>query len=491
MSDKSSDIRREMDRASNGLSRRNLLRGGAGLTLGLTGGSLIGGGLFPERAWAAGLVNIEVDAGQNENPFRWNADAMKSKFGADIKMIGLPFVGQYEKLVSELTARSAAYDLLVFPPYFLGDFVALGFLQPLEPYFSLLDPQIGDDYIPVYKDPVIKRDGKTYALMYDGDMLQVAYRKDLFDDPTEQKNFKAKYGWDLAPAANWDQFMQISEFFTRPPNLYGTAFYAARGFCYAWFINIFAGLGGRWFSDDMKPGINSDAGVKALETLVKMKDYAVPNILQIDYPALNEVFLNGSTAMVIQWNDLALKVANPQMSKVVGKGAYAACPVRTYLPYSRVMAVSAFAKNPQDAYRVAAYMQLPDVTITYVYDFELRSGPLPVVVAEVGGGDEEPHRRAGARRDRRQELRRRDPRGAQSRLSGTCDSGRAALPGYPRSLCQSGLGRKPEAERRARRRRARMGQHHGSRGSRSAKGGICGMGQVVQGRRRQLLTLRY
>ena len=375
MSETSSNIRRPFGAAANRVSRRDLLRRGASLTLGLAGASAVGGGLFRDQALAAGLVNIEVDAGQNENPFRWNADAMKGKFGADIKMIGLPFVGQYEKLVSELTARSAAYDLLVFPPYFLGDFVALGFLKELDPYFSLLDPQIGDDYIPVYKDPVIKRSGKTYALMYDGDMLQVAYRKDLFDDPNEQKNFKAKYGWDLAPPATWDQFMQISEFFTRPPNLYGTAFYAARGFCYAWFVNIFAGMGGRWFADDMKPTINAEAGVKALETLVKMKDYAVPNILQIDYPALNEVFLNGSTAMVIQWNDLALKVGNPKMSKIVGKGAYAPVPVRTYLPYSRVMAVSAFAKNPEDAYRVAAHMQLPDVTVTYVYDPDCGQDP--------------------------------------------------------------------------------------------------------------------
>ena len=275
MSGKSSDMKRDLAAASNCLSRRNLLRGGASLTLGLTGGSLIGGGLFSEQALAAGLINIEIDAGQNENPFRWNADALKSKFGVDIKMIGLPFVGQYEKLVSELTARSSAYDLLVFPPYFLGDFVALGFLKELDPYFGLLDPQLAD-YMPAYRDPIIKRNGKTYALMYDGDLLQVTYRTDLFNDPTEQKNFKAKYGWDLAPATDWNQFMQIAEFFTRPPNLYGTAFYAARGFCYGWFANIFAGLGGRWFSDDMKAGINSDAGVKALEMLVKMKDYSVP-----------------------------------------------------------------------------------------------------------------------------------------------------------------------------------------------------------------------
>src|SRR5208282_6321750 len=164
MSGKSSDIQRNPGAVSSRLSRRNLLRGGAGLTGGLTGASWVGG-LFPEEAWAAGLGNIEVDAGQNENPFRWNTDAMKSKFGADIKMIGLPFVGQYEKLVSELTARSAAYDLLVFPPYFMGDFVALGFLRELDPYFSLLDPQLAD-YMPAYRDPIIKRNGKTYALMY-------------------------------------------------------------------------------------------------------------------------------------------------------------------------------------------------------------------------------------------------------------------------------------------------------------------------------------
>ena len=293
------------------LSRRGLLRNGAALGASLAGGSVVGGAMFPRAAYAASTVNVECDAGQNQNPFRWNADAIKKKFGVEMNQIGLPFVGQYEKLVSELTARSSAYDLLVFPPYFLGDFAALGFLRDLDQYKSLVDPQLAD-YLPVYRDPVIKRDGKLYALMYDGDNLQVIYRTDLFNDPTEQKNFKAKYGWDLAAPKTWDQFMQIAEFFTRPPNLYGTAFYAQRGFCYAWFINIFAGMGGRWFSDDMKPGINSEAGVKALEMLVKQKQYSPPNILQIGYPELNDAFLNGSTAMVVQWNDLPLKVGRSQ-----------------------------------------------------------------------------------------------------------------------------------------------------------------------------------
>ena len=349
------------------LSRRNLVRGG--LAAGLSALAL----RRPTNA-ADITVNIEVDAGQNELPFRWNAAALKSHFGFDSKLLGLPFVGQYEKLVTELTSRSSTYDVLVFPPYFLGDFAALGFLRELDPYFHLLDPKLAD-YLPVYRDPVIKRAGKTYALMYDGDLLQLIYRTDLFGDPREQSAFKKKYGRDLAVPTNWDEFMQIAEFFTRPPKLYGTAFYAARGFCYAWFINIFAGLGGHWFQADMKPGINTDAGIHALTMLVEMKKFTPPNILQIDYPTLNEVFLNGSTAMVIQWDDLPLKVENPGMSKVVGKGGFAPCPVRSYMPYSRVMAVSAFSKHPEEAYKLISYMQQPDVGITYVYDPECGEDP--------------------------------------------------------------------------------------------------------------------
>lgn len=357
-----------------GIHRRTLLRGGAAMAAGMAAPGLVG--LSARNALAAGpvTINVECDAGQNEAPFQWQAAALEQKYGIKVSLQSLPFVGQYEKLVTELHGQSSAYDVLVFPPYFLGDFVALGFLKELDPYMHQIDPQLAD-YLPAYRDPVIKRNGKTYALMYDGDLLQVCYRTDLFNDPKEQSAFKAKYGHDLAPPTTWDEYMHVAEFFHRPPHLYGTAFYAQRGFCYAWFVNIFAGLGGRWFNDDMSPGINSDIGVKALEMLIKMKDYAPPNILQVDYPTLNEVFLNGSTAIVVQWDDLPMKVENPSMSKVVGKASFAACPQRTYMPYSRVMAVSAYSKHPDLAYKLAAHMQMPDVGITYVYDPDCGEDP--------------------------------------------------------------------------------------------------------------------
>lgn len=368
------------------LTRRELLRLGAvaGGTLAAVGGLtgiLSGCGVTttpsgstsssqPTSAGPSGgttTVAIEIDEGQNARPFLWAAEELKKQFNVEPKIIGLPFVGQYEKIVAELISRSDTYDLLVFPPMDLGDFVAKGFLRPLDEYTQLIDPKL-DDILPVYRDPCIKRNGKLYALPYDGDLLQVTYRGDLFEDPKEQAAFKSKYGRDLQPPKTWEEFMEIAEFFTRPPQLYGTAFYGQRGFCYAWFINIFAAYGGKWFTPDMKAAINSDAGVKALEMLVKMKKYAPPNILQIGYPELNGVFLNGSTAMVVQWDDLALKCDNPKMSKVVGKARFAPCPVRSYMPYSRVMAVSAYSKRPKEAYQVAAWMTTHEMP--YVYDPE-------------------------------------------------------------------------------------------------------------------------
>jgi len=118
----------------------------------------------------------------------------------------------------------------------------------------------------------------------------------------------------------------------------------------------------------MKPGIAGDEGVKALETMIKLKQYAPPNILQIGYPELNEAYLNGSTAMVIQWNDLALKAEDPTKSKSVGMNGYAPSPVRNYMPYSRIAAISAFSSNPHNSYKMIQYMTRTEVSIKYVYD---------------------------------------------------------------------------------------------------------------------------
>ena len=40
--------------------------------------------MAPRAAFAATTVNVECDAGQNQNPFRWQAEAIKKDFGIEL-----------------------------------------------------------------------------------------------------------------------------------------------------------------------------------------------------------------------------------------------------------------------------------------------------------------------------------------------------------------------------------------------------------------------
>jgi multiple sugar transport system substrate-binding protein len=64
--------------------------------------------------------------------------------------------------------------------------------------------------------------GKLGGPPFEHFIRTIVYRSDLFNDPMEQQNFKAKYGWDLRPAQTYAEYRQIAEFFTRPDqDLYG------------------------------------------------------------------------------------------------------------------------------------------------------------------------------------------------------------------------------------------------------------------------------
>jgi len=122
--------------------------------------------------------------------------------------------------------------------------------------------------------------GKLYTLPYDGDVLSLYFRKDIFNDETEKSNFKKAYNKELAPPETWDEMLDIAKFFTRKSgetlagkkldeDFYGFAFLAQRGsFAFAWWLAEFASRGGKYFDKDMNPMINSEEGVIALQRLI-------------------------------------------------------------------------------------------------------------------------------------------------------------------------------------------------------------------------------
>ncbi|HKJ95819.1 MAG TPA: extracellular solute-binding protein, partial [Gammaproteobacteria bacterium] len=276
-------------------------------------------------------LTVVGDAGQNMASLDKYADEIH-KAGIKIKKVGTTFTGLYDRLKTDFVAGSSGNDLVIFYPSYLGDFAGNGYLAPLDDFMdkkpaSIWSPKL-DQVERAYREVYLKWSGKTYALPYDGDVLNMYYRKDLFNDPGEKAAFKKEYGRELTPPKTWDEWLQVAKFFTRKEGdklagktldkpFYGTATYGARGFSYAWFLARFASAGGIYFDKDMNPQINSDAAVKSLQNMVDALPYCPPDTLGYGYEELKNTFLNGNVAMVIQWSDVGKKTADPEVSDIV------------------------------------------------------------------------------------------------------------------------------------------------------------------------------
>lgn len=312
------------------------------------------------------------DQGHNLVPFGWIRDEAAER-GIELEIIGVPFTAVYEKLKTEFIGGTGAYDIVVFYPAYLGEFADFGYLRPLDEFFSMYDPEL-DDVVPAYRDLYTQYDGQTYALPYDGDVLNFYYRTDIFDHPDEQANFQSQYGRELQVPETWDGLLEVAEFFTRSEgemlagepldqDFYGFAFLGARGFAYAWWLNIYGSLGGVYFDRELTPQINSDIAVEALEILRDLKEFSPPDVMNMGYEELKNAYLQGRVGTMVQWSDVWKKSNDPEVSDIVGLAKVAPMPgvrqpdgsinFRAAAPVGRVIGIPATSEHPEEAYWVA------------------------------------------------------------------------------------------------------------------------------------------
>lgn len=340
-------------------------------------GLLLGGTLAQA---GQNLVQITVvgDSGHNQKPWEWYKNDFAQKFGVDLKIVGVPFGQVYEKEKIEFVTHTGAYDIITFYPKYLGDYAGSGYLVNLEGYAKELDPKM-EDVTAGYREFYCKYGGTLYAVPYDGDVLNLYYRKDLLDNQEEKTAFKAEYGYQLRAPETWDEYLDVAKFFTRKAgeklagetlkrDFYGTSEYGQRDWVWAWWGNRFASLGGVYFDvETMEPRINSEVGVKALKMLKEAYQYAPPEILSFGYEECKDAFLNGDTAMVIQWPCVGKKGADPEQSKIVGRIGLSHVPgvskggevyYRALMPCGRVLAINKDSEHPWKAYQIIRYVSV-------------------------------------------------------------------------------------------------------------------------------------
>ena len=140
--------------------------------------------------------------------------------GVPVTSESMVFATLYSKEVVELQGRTGAYDVVVTETSWTNEWK--DYLFPLHELAEKYDPAGVEglkSYLAGHDAGLLRmasaRDGTLVGVPYYTYTQISIYRDDLFGDPTEQAAFKAKYGYDLAPATTWEQLRDQGEFFTR------------------------------------------------------------------------------------------------------------------------------------------------------------------------------------------------------------------------------------------------------------------------------------
>jgi hypothetical protein len=132
--------------------------------------------------------------------------------GIPVRTVGIPPDQAYARATRMAATNDGSQHLVVLDLHSTGDLVEAGLLRDLSDFVEKYGPDWNDEYwgyiggeqttqmFNYYK-------GRPYAVASDGDYQIYVIRRDLWDDETEQRNFRSRFGYDLEPprssSATW------------------------------------------------------------------------------------------------------------------------------------------------------------------------------------------------------------------------------------------------------------------------------------------------
>lgn len=322
--------------------------------------------------WEAGL--------QAQDPLTYSGPEWKKLTGITIQVVETPFPEIFSKIVTAHLAASKDFDVISYVPAWQADLVEARVLEPLNPFLDKYMPKgTLDDIHPTYRQ-WLSWNGKTYGIFDDGDTFTMYYRRDLFADPANQKEFKAKYGQDLQPPRTWADWDKVCEFFTLKykPTVYGCAIQRTEGQAYFWAEEQLRLNGVKFFDPQtMKAQINSPAAVKTFTDMVNANKYMPPGVEKWGFIEVFSAWMGGKLAMIISWpppgrwsqgyGNRAEQLKWMPETKIIGKVGYALPPGgHPQLAAGFNLGVSADSANKEAAYLFVQWATSREVSLQRV-----------------------------------------------------------------------------------------------------------------------------
>ena len=232
-----------------------------------------------------------------------------------------------------------------------------------------------------------------YGVVYDGNVHNLFYRRDLFENADYRKRFADTYGYELQVPDSWEQYHDVGKFFNSfdwsgTGQSFGTLEPMGRG-TGAWYMLLGRGLSyakslgdpyAFFDPDSMKPRINEPGWVQALEDWKRDIEIGPPGAIQQGFSEARPNFTAGRGAMTIDWGDTGtLTYAEnsqirgrtstalvPGANRVFDRRSQAWQPASNGASHAPFLAVTAWlfgvpktAENKEAAWDLAAYLCNP------------------------------------------------------------------------------------------------------------------------------------
>jgi multiple sugar transport system substrate-binding protein len=312
----------------------------------------LGIGMYPTAA--AESLNVVEVAGAGVDSINYLAAEYQKKTGIVVHVTIEGYANLRDKLMTSFMAHSAAYDAVDIAYQWVGGFVKIGALEPLDSYVAG-KPGLLDPFIPAVTD-TFRFNSKLYGLPWQATAPILFYRTDLLADA------------GIKPPVTVDDYDAIGKAFLhnpKYPGVYGMSIMGVKTQALTLWSHRYWALGGGPIGTDKEGKIKLDIekAIKALEILkTEITQYSPPGALNAGIPEVDAQFVAGQVVALETFaNTIATQIITPgSTNKVLGKVATTLVPGGHSQAGNWAYAVPAASKKKQAALDFIAWVTSPE-----------------------------------------------------------------------------------------------------------------------------------
>ncbi len=282
----------------------------------------------------------------------------------------------------EFIRKTQDVDITIARNHEYPDLVNEGLIEDLTPFLQRFKFSLPEDtnsgYMLLRQQAYLGE--QVVAIPADLDVQLIYLRRDLLEDAEEGKRFHKAYGRRLAIPKTWKEYTELAGFFNRPlEGFYGALEPRERLTAWMyWFPRYaaFAAPGQYLFDEQMKPLIDSAAGVAATESWLATIPFSPPDVRGEgrDYSYTLPYFLRGKGFSTLI-TPAGGKLANLDQSAIKGKIIATPLPGhaignriqrRSTLMYGNNLVLPRSGKNQALAFLFAMWQTDPDNSLRSV-----------------------------------------------------------------------------------------------------------------------------